>query len=68
MDLVRDVHEDAFKQTIVHHLLSIARTHSIGTIAEGIEIQADADWLIGQGVDFLQGYLFGRPALLEDAA
>lgn len=68
MDLVRDIHEDAFKQTIVHHLLSIARTHGIGTIAEGIETQAEADWLIDRGVDYLQGYLFGRPALLEAAA
>jgi len=68
MELIRDVHEDPFKQTIVHHLLSIARAHSIGTIAEGIETQGEADWLTARDVDYLQGYLFGRPAPLEDAA
>ncbi len=67
MDLIRGVHEDPFKQTIVHHLLTIARTHAIGTIAEGIETRGEADWLTEHGVDYLQGYLFGRPAPLDDA-
>ncbi|MEQ9334676.1 EAL domain-containing protein [Thalassobaculum sp.] len=68
MDLIRDVQDDPFKQTIVHHLLSIAREHGIRTIAEGIETEAEARWLRGEGVDYLQGYLYGRPAPLDAAA
>jgi EAL domain-containing protein (putative c-di-GMP-specific phosphodiesterase class I) len=30
-------------------------------IAEGVERQEEADALIGIGVEFAQGYLFGRP-------
>lgn len=68
MDLIRDVHDDPFKQTIVHHLISMARQLGIRTIAEGIEVDAEAQWLLGEGVDYLQGYLFGRPAPLDAAA
>ncbi len=68
MDLIRDVHNDPFKQTIVHHLLSMARENGIRTIAEGIETDAEAQWLRAEGIDYLQGYLYGRPAPLEPAA
>jgi EAL domain-containing protein (putative c-di-GMP-specific phosphodiesterase class I) len=30
-------------------------------IAEGVERQEEADALMGMGVEFAQGYLFGRP-------
>jgi EAL domain-containing protein (putative c-di-GMP-specific phosphodiesterase class I) len=68
MDLIRGIQDDPSKQTIVHHLVSIAREHDILTIAEGIETEAEADWLRGEGVDFLQGYLYGRPAPLDGRA
>ena len=68
MDLIRGIQDDPFKQTIVHHLVSMAREHGIRTIAEGIETEGEADWLRGEGVDFLQGYLYGRPAPLEAPA
>jgi len=68
MELIRGIHDDPFKQTIVHHLLSIAETQGIRTIAEGIETEDEAGWLIGRGVDYLQGYLYGRPAPLPAAA
>ncbi|MGK9568655.1 EAL domain-containing protein [Salmonella enterica subsp. enterica] len=33
----------------------------MGIVAEGVETQEQCDYLAAQGVDFLQGYLFGRP-------
>jgi len=43
--------------------LIISMGHMLGAtvIAEGIETQAQADRLIAQGADQLQGFLFGRP-------
>ncbi|CAA9566018.1 MAG: hypothetical protein AVDCRST_MAG88-1899, partial [uncultured Thermomicrobiales bacterium] len=32
------------------------------TVAEGVERQAEFTWLHEQGVDFVQGYPFARPA------
>ncbi|GGW51920.1 EAL domain-containing protein [Alishewanella tabrizica] len=61
MELVRDVHHDVFKQNIVKSLVSIARTSGITTVAEGIETEDEAKWLMDNNIDLLQGYLFGRP-------
>lgn len=61
IDLCRDVHKDTAKQNIVAHLLSIARETGIKTIAEGIETEAEAEWLRQAGADYLQGFLFGKP-------
>ncbi|GHG72879.1 signal transduction protein [Alishewanella longhuensis] len=61
MELVRDIHNDVFKQNIVSSLVSIAKRSGISTVAEGIETEDEAKWLIDNDVDLLQGYLFGRP-------
>jgi len=65
MDLVRDVDTDPFKQTIVRHLIEIARTLDILTIGEGVETQQEADWLIQAGIHLMQGFHFGKPAPLR---
>lgn len=62
MDLVRNVHQDPFKQAIVKRLLQIAVDNSIRTVAEGIECEEEAAFLRKLGADYLQGYHFGRPA------
>lgn len=61
MELVRDVHTDVFKQNIVSSLVNIAKKNGITTVAEGIETEQEARWLIHNNIDLLQGYLFGRP-------
>ena len=33
------------------------------TVAESVEVAEDADWLSRAGIDCLQGYLYGAPAL-----
>lgn len=62
MDLVRGIDQDGFKQSIVHHLVQIARSEGIKVIGEGVETAGERDWLVAEGVDYLQGYLFARPA------
>ncbi len=61
MDLVRNIDKDNLKQTIVSHLIAIAREHHIKVIAEGIENEAEAHALKQMNVDYLQGYLFCKP-------
>ncbi|MBS3805829.1 MAG: EAL domain-containing protein, partial [Oleiphilaceae bacterium] len=41
----------------------ISMAHSLGfeVIAEGVETEAQADWLIASGCNELQGFLLGRP-------
>jgi EAL domain-containing protein (putative c-di-GMP-specific phosphodiesterase class I) len=38
------------------------------TVAECVETQEDARFLIGEGVKYLQGYYFGRPSMETPAA
>ncbi|WP_232367871.1 EAL domain-containing protein [Alteromonas mediterranea] len=61
MELVRDVHKDEYKQNIVTNLIRIARTNDIAVIAEGIEVEEEAQWLTDAHADYLQGYLYGKP-------
>ncbi len=61
-ELVRDVDKDPYKATITANLLAMARTLPVATIAEGIETPGEYAWLKEHGADYLQGFLFARPA------
>ena len=39
---------------------SIAQTLDLKVVAEGVETQEQADWLVSQGINFAQGYLFSQ--------
>ncbi|RKH53311.1 EAL domain-containing protein [Corallococcus llansteffanensis] len=62
MELVRNVHADPYKASIVQKLLEIARQLGIKTVAEGIESPEELAWVRKHGVDFVQGYLIAKPA------
>ena len=49
-------------EVIVETVIRMAHSMGIKVVAEGVEIQEQADFLLGLGCDFLQGYLYGRPA------
>lgn len=50
---------------VLDAVLSLARRLDIKIIAEGVETPAQAKWLIGRGVNYLQGYYFSHPLPLE---
>ena len=61
MDIVRDVDRDLHKQQILQSFLSMGRKHGIRTLAEGVETEAEFSHVRAAGVDFVQGYYFGKP-------
>jgi EAL domain-containing protein (putative c-di-GMP-specific phosphodiesterase class I) len=68
MALVRDIDSSKPKQAIVRGVLSMCGELGIKVLAEGVETAAERDFLRGQGVRLMQGYLFARPAFRSIAA
>ncbi|MDT0501716.1 MULTISPECIES: EAL domain-containing protein [unclassified Halomonas] len=62
---VRDLLEDQASAAIVTSVISLARSLELDVIAEGVETEAQRDWLINHGCTRFQGYLFSRPQPIE---
>jgi EAL domain-containing protein (putative c-di-GMP-specific phosphodiesterase class I) len=60
MVLVRDVHKDSTKQTLVRTMVSMCKQLGILVIAEGIETQDEREELERAGCDLMQGHLFAK--------
>lgn len=61
MELIRDIHLDKARQTIVSHCIAMFEELNITPLAEGIECIKEYQWLRSAGVSLMQGYLFARP-------
>jgi len=61
---IMDMPEDASDMVIVQTILAMAGQMGLRVVAEGVETQAQADFLAAHGCHALQGYLLGRPAPL----
>jgi diguanylate cyclase (GGDEF)-like protein len=62
MDLVRNIHEDTFKQSLIECFVKLSEVTNMKLIAEGIETEAELSTLIKLGVYAGQGYFLSRPA------
>jgi EAL domain-containing protein (putative c-di-GMP-specific phosphodiesterase class I) len=57
---VRGVQAQPDAQVLVRALAAVARHFEMLTVAEFVETEAEARWLRDEGIDCLQGYLYGR--------
>lgn len=63
---VRDILQDQQDVMIVKAICELAKAKSLTVVAEYVENEAQRELLLEAGVDYLQGYLFGKPQPLAD--
>jgi len=62
--LIRNIVHDAYSKSIVETIVLFAKTQNIKTIAEYVENEHIFNILNELGVDYSQGYYFGKPEAL----
>lgn len=65
-NFVQDLPHDTNDNALVEAILSIARHLGFEVVAEGVENQAQLEFLKSQGCKYFQGYLFHRPQPAQD--
>ena len=64
-NFVQDTPDDPNDTAIVRSILAMAKHFKLQVVAEGVETEAQADFLVASQCDFLQGFFFARPQPLE---
>ena len=58
---VMDIGEQSGSEAICRTIINLAHSLDLETVAEGVEEQHHADFLLGEGCDIAQGYLYSKP-------
>jgi diguanylate cyclase (GGDEF)-like protein len=61
MTLIKDIHIDANRQALTKNLIEYSKNAGIRVLAEGIELRDEMEYLIGAGIDLMQGYYLCQP-------
>ncbi|MEF1340337.1 EAL domain-containing protein, partial [Vibrio rotiferianus] len=56
----------SLKQSLIKHIVNIANSLDLKTVAEGVETQKQLAYISSLGVDYSQGYLHSRPVCLQE--
>lgn len=62
---VCDIGTDADDRAIVQAVVRMAHAMGLTTIAEGVETEEQAEFLLGQGCDMVQGFRYAQPMPVE---
>ena len=58
---VRDIGDDENDRAIIIAIIALAKSLKLSLLAEGVETQNQKEFLLDNGCDVIQGYLYSRP-------
>lgn len=58
---IRGVNQQVVSQSLVRAIVAVAKALNLQVIAEGIETQEEAEFVMANGVDTRQGFLYAKP-------
>lgn len=64
---VKDLEHDEGDRALVDGLIALARRLGLEVVAEGVETQAQLEYLRQCGCNYLQGYIHSKPLSVEEA-
>lgn len=65
---IRYIPENQNDIAIVKAIIAMSKTLKLTIVAEGVETEQQLEFLLEQGCDAMQGFLFSRPIKAEDAS
>ena len=63
--LVKNIESSSFSRSIINAILLFAKENDIKVVAEFVENEGIFEILKGMGIDYFQGYYFGKPQILS---
>lgn len=63
---IRDIQTSTFDATFIRFVVELCHDVGIRVCLEGVETDDEYDVVGGMGLDYIQGFLFGRPLLPEE--
>jgi cyclic di-GMP phosphodiesterase Gmr len=63
---VSSINADKKSQALVRSMVAVAQALQLKVVAEGIETESEELFMKGLGVEYVQGYLYGKPMPADD--
>lgn len=61
ISLIQNIHKTPIHQTLLERLMPLKEQYGVKLLAEGVENEQEYAYLKTIGIDYVQGYYFGRP-------
>jgi len=65
-EFIKDIPDDKDDEVITKSIISLAKNLNLKTVAEGVETEAQKDFVFANGCDYIQGYYYSKPIRADE--